>query len=136
MTTPSPAAQALLERFAACRGWEQRARLLLEYGQQLPALSPDERTDQRLIRGCESPVWCLAGWPAGRLQLQLDTDARLLRGLLEVLRIRLSGLPPEQLGEVDLADWYSQLGLARQLSGSRSNGLNAVYQYVMQSRPA
>lgn len=136
MTALSPAAQAVLERFAACKGWEQRARLLLEYAQQLPALPAGERTEEHVVRGCESPVWCLTDWAGGHLQLQLDTDARLLKGLLELLRVRLDGLTAAQLEDVDLADWYSQLGLARQLSGSRSNGLNAVYQQVMHGRPA
>lgn len=131
MSDPGPAAQGLLDEFSACQGWEQRARLLLKKGQQLPALSADQRTEERLIRGCESPVWCLAQWSEGRLHLLLDTDARLLRGLLEVLRVRLEGLTASELAEVDLADWYSRLGLARQLSTSRSNGLNAVYQAVL-----
>ncbi len=131
MTALSPAAQAMLNEFSACKGWEQRARLLLKHGQQLPALPPELRTDKQLVRGCESPVWCQPDWPDGRLQLQLDTDARLLKGLLQVLRVRLEGLTAQQLAEVDLADWYSRLGLGRQLSSSRSNGLNAVYQYVL-----
>lgn len=135
MTQLSPAAQATLDAFAACTSWEQRARLLLQCGQQLPALPADQRTDSSLIRGCESPVWCLVSWPGQRLHLQLDTDARLLKGLLEVLRTRLDGLSAEQLTVVDLADWYRQLGLARQLSSSRSNGLNAVYQHVLGSTP-
>ncbi|MNR46816.1 Cysteine desulfuration protein SufE [compost metagenome] len=54
------------------------------------------------------------------------SDARLLRGLLAVLLVRVNGLPSEELAGIDLADWFNQLGLARQLSPSRSNGLNAV----------
>lgn len=135
MTQLSPQAQATLDAFTACKSWEQRARLLLKYGQQLPALAPDLRTESQLIRGCESPVWCVVSWPEQHLQLQLDTDARLLKGLLEVLRIRFNGLSAQQLAAVNLADWYSQLGLARQLSSSRSNGLNAVYQHVLRSAP-
>ena len=136
MTPLSPEARATLDAFTACNSWEQRARLLLKYGQQLPALPGSLRTESQLIRGCESPVWCVVSWPEQRLLLQLDTDARLLKGLLEVLRVRLNGLSAQQLTAVDLPDWYSQLGLVRQLSGSRSNGLNAVYQHVLHSVPA
>lgn len=128
-------AQAMLADFSACKGWEPRARLLLKYGQQLPALPPEQRNEHRLIRGCESPVWCRADWPAGRLELQLDTDARLLKGLLAVLHARLHGLSAQQLQAVDLNDWFSQLGLAGKLSESRSNGLNAVFQHIRADCP-
>lgn len=129
------AALAMRDAFAACKGWEQRARLLLTYSQQLPALSAEERIDERLIHGCESPVWCLARWPDNRLQLQLDTDARLLKGLLEVLRTRLEGLSPKELRQADIAAWFNELGLARQLSSSRSNGLAAVYRHILDNVP-
>ena len=123
-------AQAMRADFAACKGWEPRARLLLKYGQRLPALPPQQRSAQQLIRGCESPVWCRMDWPNGRLALQLDTDARLLKGLLAVLHARLQGLTAQQLQTVDLNDWFNQLGLAGKLSESRSNGLNAVLQHI------
>ena len=71
-------------------------------------------------------IWCAAlfylpGLIAG-------SDARLLRGLLAVLLARVEGLTAEGLQAVDLADWFAHLGLSRQLSPSRSNGLNAVLQ--------
>lgn len=135
MSVLTAAAQAMLADFAACKGWEPRARLLLKYGQQLPALPPEQRCEQQLIRGCESPVWCRAEWPDGRLELQLDTDARLLKGLLAVLHARLHGLSAEQLQAVDLNDWFSQLGLAGKISSSRGNGLNAVYQQLRSGSP-
>lgn len=128
-------AQAMLADFTACNGWEQRARLLLKYGQLLPALPPAQRSEQQLIRGCESPVWCQPSWPEGKLALVLDTDARLLKGLLAVLHVRLHGLSAEQLQAVDLNDWFSQLGLAGKLSESRSNGLNAVFQHIRADCP-
>ena len=133
MTDLTPEALAMQDAFTACKGWEERARLLIKYEQQMNNLKAEQRTDEHLIRGCESPVWCQIDWPDNRLQLQLDTDARLLKGLLAVLRTRLDGLTREQLATVDVADWFNQLGLARQLSSSRSNGLNAVYQHVVQS---
>lgn len=123
-------AEQYLQDFQACTSWEQRARLLLRYGQQLTAFSAEQRQQAELIRGCESPVWCLLELQEGKLQIQLDTDARLLKGLLAVLLARIQGLTAAQLQEVDLHDWFNQLGLARQLSASRSNGLQAVVGHV------
>lgn len=135
MNPSAQAIQAMRNAFSACNGWEQRARLLLSYGQQLPALPAAARTDDNLIRGCESPVWCQLQWPNGRLELQLDTDARLLKGLLAVLHTRLNGLSAPELSAVDLPDWFNELGLANRISSSRSNGLNAVYQHILSQTP-
>jgi cysteine desulfuration protein SufE len=59
-------------------------------------------------------------------RFQVASEARLLRGLLALLLLRIEGLDAEQITAVDATDWFAQLGLSRQLSPSRSNGLNAV----------
>ncbi|MGE6244332.1 SufE family protein [Ectopseudomonas guguanensis] len=122
------AAQEALEAFAACSGWEQRARLLMQWGERLVPLSDAERIDENRVHGCESLVWLVAERRDGRLHFRARSDARLLRGLLAVLLVRVEGLPRAELVSVDLVDWFEQLGLQRQLSPSRSNGLNAVLQ--------
>lgn len=130
MSPLSPAAQSTLTEFQTCHSWENRARLLLKYGQQLDPITHEQRTQESLIRGCESPVWCLLHQQEGVLQIQLDTDARLLKGLLAVLLVRIQGLTAAELAQLDINDWFTQLGLSRQLSPSRSNGLNAVIQHI------
>lgn len=130
MSPLSPAAHNTLSEFKACHSWENRARLLLKYGQQLASITHEQRQQDNLIRGCESPVWCLLQQQDGTLQIQLDTDARLLKGLLAVLLVRIQGITAADLAQVDINDWFTQLGLSRQLSPSRSNGLNAVIQHI------
>lgn len=121
-------AQAALDAFAQAQGWEQRARLLMQWGERLPALSDAEKSDEHRVHGCESQVWLLAEVDDGRWQFRASSDARLLRGLLSVLLVRVNDLPAQALQQIDLADWFERLGLSRQLSPSRSNGLNAVLQ--------
>jgi len=127
MTLPTAAQQAL-DAFAACPGWEQRARLLMQWGERLQPLSDAERIDAHRVHGCESLVWLVAERRGEHLHFRADSDARLLRGLLAVLLVRVQGLAPAELASLDLHDWFNQLGLQRQLSPSRSNGLNAVLQ--------
>lgn len=127
MSLPS-AAQEALDAFAACPGWEQRARLLMQWGERLQPLSEDERSDANRVSGCESQVWLLGTRNGETWQFRAASDARLIRGLLAVLLARVDGLDGAQLQQLDLPDWFNQLGLARQLSPSRSNGLNAVLQ--------
>lgn len=126
----SVAAQEALEAFAACPGWEQRARLLMQWGERLEPLSETERVDEHRVHGCESLVWLIAEQRGEHLHFRASSDARLLRGLLAVLLARVEGLPRAELASVDLVDWFNQLGLQRQLSPSRSNGLNAVLQRI------
>ena len=127
MTLPANA-QAALDSFEHCTGWEQRARLLMQWGQRLPELNEADKTETNRVHGCESQVWLVGELKNGHWQFAASSDARLIRGLVALLLARVNGLSAEQLQQVDLQVWFNQLGLSRQLSPSRSNGLNAVLQ--------
>lgn len=129
MNTPlPPSAQEALEAFGACPGWEQRARLLMQWGERLAPLSDAERSTDNRVSGCESLVWLVGEYRDDVWRFRAASDARLIRGLLALLLVRVEGLPSADLQTLDLAAWFAQLGLGRQLSPSRSNGLNAVLQ--------
>lgn len=125
MTLPADA-QAALESFEHCTGWEQRARLLMQWGQRLPELSEADKTDANRVHGCESQMWLVGEQVDGHWQFAASSEARLIRGLVALLLVRVNGLTTQELLQVDLPGWFEQLGLSRQLSPSRSNGLNAV----------
>lgn len=128
MSALPPAAQQALDAFSAPMSWEQRARLLMQWGEQLAPLADDERVDATQVHGCESRVWLVGEVQKGHWHFRATSEARLLRGLLALLLVRVNGLSTEQLAQVNLADWFTRLGLARQLSPSRANGMNAVLQ--------
>ena len=125
MNLPTEAAAAL-ETFQAVGSWEQRARMLMQWGERLPALAAEDKVDANLVQGCESLVWLVGHLEDGHWQFAASSDARMIRGLVALLLARVNGLSAAQLQAVDLPDWFTQLGLSRQLSPSRSNGLNAV----------
>lgn len=125
MSLPADAAAAL-RIFQDASGWEQRARLLMQWGDRLPPLSDADRCEANLVNGCESQMWLVGRLHDGYWQFSASSDARLIRGLVALLLARVNGLSAEDLRQVDLPDWFNQLGLSRQLSPSRSNGLNAV----------
>jgi cysteine desulfuration protein SufE len=122
----TPTAREALDAFTRCTGWEQRARLLMQWGERLEPLAEEECCESNRVHGCESTVWLVPGHHGAHLHFRAGSDARLLRGLLALLLLRVNGLTAAELSEVDVADWFNQLGLARQLSPSRNNGLNAV----------
>lgn len=127
MSLPADA-QAALERFDQARGWEQRARLLMQMGDQLPPLAEGEKSESNRVHGCESLVWLVAEQHDGQWRFKASSDARLLRGLLALLLVRVQDLDSGALAGLDLGAWFTRLGLERQLSPSRSNGLHAVLQ--------
>lgn len=127
-----PLAKAAFDSFSQPQSWEQRARLLMQWGDHLPPLSDEEKSDDHLVHGCESKVWLTGEVSADTWRFRASSDARLIRGLVALLLARVNGLSAEELENLDLPDWFSQLGLGRQLSPSRSNGLNAVLQKMRQ----
>lgn len=131
MSLPEHAAQALAD-FSAVGGWEQRARLLMQWGERLLPLTDEEKSPEHLVQGCESKVWLVAVQRDGRWSFRAASDARLIRGLLALLLVRVDGLSGSELQQLDLPAWFNELGLARQLNPSRSNGLNAVLQRMAQ----
>lgn len=127
MTLPADAVTALAT-FQAAAGWEQRARLLMQWGERLPPMIDADKTEANRVHGCESQMWLVGALHDGHWQFNAASDARLIRGLVALLLARVNGLSSAELQQVDLAGWFEQLGLNRQLSPSRSNGLNAVLQ--------
>ncbi|RON54898.1 SufE family protein [Pseudomonas frederiksbergensis] len=127
MSLPADAILAL-ETFQKAMSWEQRARLLLQWGDRMPTLSDVDKVDANRVHGCESRMWLVGALDQGQWQFAASIDARLIRGLVALLLARVNGLSAAELQQVDLPEWFNQLGLSRQLSPSRSNGLNAVLQ--------
>ncbi|CAM3919007.1 SufE family protein [Pseudomonas wadenswilerensis] len=126
------AAQEALNVFEQAAGWEQRARLLMQWGERLAPLSEEEKSESNRVHGCESQVWLVAEQQDGQWRFKGASDARIIRGLLALLLVRIEGLSSAELAQLDLPAWFNQLGLGRQLSPSRSNGLNAVLQRMSQ----
>ncbi|MBA1183798.1 SufE family protein [Stutzerimonas nitrititolerans] len=124
-TLPAPASEAL-NAFQQAAGWEQRARLLMQWGDQLDPLCELERNESNQVAGCESRLWLVGERQGDRWRFRGTSEARLLRGLLAVLLVRVNGLDATELQQLDVVQWFELLGLSRQLSPSRSNGMNAV----------
>lgn len=122
------AASEALQSFQQAAGWEPRARLLMQWGDRLEPFSEAERTDGNLVAGCESKLWVVGELHGTQWHFRGTSEARLLRGLLAVLLARVNGLCADEVQQLDVAQWFAQLGLARQLSPSRANGMNAVRQ--------
>lgn len=127
-----PPIATIIDNFEIVEDEDMRLEYLIELGKALPPLPEALRTEENRVHGCESQVWLVAHEEQGRWRFAAGSDARLIRGLLALLLVRVEGLSSAELRQLDLPDWFSQLGLGRQLSPSRSNGLNAVLQRMAQ----
>lgn len=108
--------------------WEDRYRFILDLGRSVPQLDPDLKTDDRLVRGCQSLVWLVPRFDAdsGRLHLQIDSDAHIVRGLIAIVLAAYDGTAPKDILDFDIDGLFGELDLMRHLSPTRGNGLRAM----------
>ncbi|WP_293128336.1 cysteine desulfurase sulfur acceptor subunit CsdE [Moritella sp.] len=108
-------------------GWQNKYRQLILLGKKIPALTDDYKVTENQIKGCESQAWIVFSCDNdGRLWFGLDSDARIVKGLMAVLLAAVNGKTRIEIAAFDVDDYFAQLGFMQQLSPSRGNGLKAV----------
>ncbi|WP_237060726.1 aminotransferase class V-fold PLP-dependent enzyme [Microbulbifer sediminum] len=118
-----------LERLAAQRSWQDRYRELLRWGKSISA-KPEIRLPANLVRGCEADAWLVHREEGGRHYFAFDSDSRVVKGLAALLLSQVDGREAGEIRTRDLAGLFRELGLARHLSESRSNGFHALLQQI------
>jgi cysteine desulfuration protein SufE len=98
-------------------------------GRSLPGLNPAYRTDDYLVKGCQSQVWLHAEGEEDRIRLQADSDALITKGLVAVLVRILDGQPAEEVANADLG-FLDRIGMKEHLSPTRKNGLDAMIRKI------
>lgn len=107
--------------------WEDKYGYVIELGQNLPPMLEALKTDGALVRGCTSRVWMVAGFgEEGTLNLLLDSDAVIVRGLLALVHAAAAGRTRAELAALDIEAALAPTGLFQNLSPNRRNGLASV----------
>ncbi|MFW6339564.1 MAG: SufE family protein [Wenzhouxiangella sp.] len=127
--TARQAQQAIIEEFGFFEDWMERYQYLIDLGKKLPPLSPEERTDDRLLAGCQSNVWFLADGDADRLEFRANSDAAIVSGLIALILRVYSGRSAEEILATE-PEFIKAIGLSEHLSATRANGLAAMLQAV------
>ena len=115
--------QEITEEFALFDSWMDKYEHLIELGKGLPLIDADHKTDDRLIKGCQSRVWLHAAQADnGTVHFTADSDAIITKGLVALMVRALSDQPAADIANADMA-FLDEIGLREHLSPTRSNGL-------------
>lgn len=115
--------------FGILPDWEAKYLRLIEMGKALPPMEERLKTEQAKVKGCQSQVWLHAWQDDGKLHLQGDSDAVLVKGLVALLISVYSDMSPRDVLATS-ADFLEDLGFKSHLSPSRANGLYAMLKQI------
>lgn len=120
----------LRQKFSALPNWEDRYKFLIEMGRELPELPEQYRKEENIVRGCQSQVWLHANLDEhGKIQLQADSDAMIVKGLIAVLMKVYSDSSPSEIMNFP-PEFLKEFGFEGNLSPSRSNGLHSMLKQI------
>jgi cysteine desulfuration protein SufE len=115
----------IISSFGMFPEWLDRYQYLIDLGRKLPPLSDDEKTDDKLLAGCQSQVWLYLEGDADEVVIRANSDAAIVSGLIALLISVYSGCSAQQI--VDTEPYFiREIGLSDHLSPTRANGLHAM----------
>jgi len=117
--------EEIVDEFSSLDQWMDRYAYLIELGKNVPAIDPKFKTDQYVIKGCQSRVWINAELQDDSIVFTADSDAIITKGIIALLIRVLSGRTPDEIINSDL-HFIDQIGLKENLSPTRANGLLAM----------
>lgn len=115
----------IVEEFSLFDDWMDRYNYLIELSKDLPLIEEKEKTDQNVIRGCQSRVWVNAEQKEGKIFFTADSDAIITKGIIALLIRVFSGRTPQEILSNELT-FIDRIGLKENLSPTRANGLLAM----------
>ena len=122
MNTIQEIQAAIVEEFSVFSDWMDKYEYLIELGKGMPMIDEKDKTDEHLIKGCQSRVWLSCREENGRLRFAADSDAIITKGIISLLlKVYDNQTPADILAANE--DFIEQIGLKENLSPTRANGL-------------
>ncbi|MCW3103345.1 MAG: SufE family protein [Bacteroidetes bacterium] len=112
----------ITEEFEMFDDWMQKYEYLIDLGKSLPVISEEYKTDDKIIKGCQSRVWLHSELKDGKIVYTADSDAIITKGMVALMVRVLSGHTPDEIMNAKLG-FVEKIGLTQHLSPTRSNGL-------------
>ena len=117
--------QDLTDDFSMFETWEEKYEYLIDLGKKLVPLDSAFKTEEYKIKGCQSSVWIHSTYKDGLVYFEGDSDAVIVKGLVSLMIMVLSGQSPQDIVDAPL-DFLNTTGLSSHLAQTRSNGLRAM----------
>ena len=127
--TAAEAQAAIREEFAFFSDWSERYQYLIDLGRKLPAFPDELRTEEHRLLGCQSMVWIVPTGDASRLDFAAASDSAIVSGLIFLALRVYSGRSAREILGTD-ASYIADIGLAKHLSPTRSNGLASLLAFI------
>ncbi|WP_372755303.1 SufE family protein [Labilibaculum sp.] len=121
--------EEIIEEFSGFDDWMDKYAYLIELGTDLTGLDAKYQTESNLIKGCQSKVWFNASFENGRIELEADSDAIIVKGIAALLIRVFNHQAPEDIMNADLK-FIDEIGLKQHLSPTRSNGLVSMVKQI------
>lgn len=114
--------QEIIDEFELFDDWMQKYEHLIELGKSLPIIDSKNKTEDKLIKGCQAQVWLHSELKDGKVIYTADSDAIITKGMVALMVRVLSNHTPDEILNAKL-DFVDTIGLKQHLSPTRSNGL-------------
>jgi len=121
--------EQIIEDFSCYDEWLDKYEYLIEMGKGLDPLPEEKKTEDRLIKGCQSRVWLDSEIRDGRMYFTADSDAIITKGIISLLISVYSGLTPAEIAADDFA-FIEEIGLKENLSPTRAGGLASMIETI------
>ncbi len=119
----------IVEQFSNLTDWDEKYSLLIKMGKQLPEIPKEIKTDKYKLDGCQSQVWMNAKLDNGKIFIDGDSDAMIVKGLVAILIKAYCGFTPAEILSTP-PDFLKQIGIDKHLSPTRKNGLGAMLKQI------
>lgn len=122
MQTIQEIQEEIIDEFSMFDDWMQRYEYMIDLGKSLPLIDEQYKTDEYIIKGCQSKVWVHANMENEKIHFTADSDAIITKGIIAILIRAFSGQSPQHIIDADTA-FIDEIGLKEHLSPTRANGL-------------
>lgn len=123
--------QEIVEEFSMFDEWLDKYEYIIDMGKSLTNFPEEKKTDDRLIKGCQSRVWLDSRVEDGKIFFTADSDAIITKGIISLLIRLYSGRTPEEILGSDFSV-VEKIGLKENLSPTRANGLVSMIEKIRQ----
>ncbi len=122
--------QDIIDTIGFLDSWEERYKYIIDLGKDLLPMAEEKKTDDKLVRGCQSQVWMDYHIDDGIFYFDVDSDAFIVKGLLGVVLAAYNGKRSSEILDFDIDAYFDELALLKHLSPTRGNGIRAMVQRV------